>query len=111
MDFGKIEYEVYASDTERMKLHLTLVGLEDFDVLKSEGLAALRRRRLGRLTREALAQGWPLSYDELSMLLFTSVSTLKRDVVYIEKTGERVSLRGRKRRMANPVSMVVKGAC
>lgn len=95
-EFGKVEYSSGGVD-----LNLTIVGREDFQILKSEGLAGLRRRRLLRLTNEAVTQGALLGYGDLSCLLVSSVSTLKRDVSIIENAGISVILKGR-RRKSNP---------
>jgi hypothetical protein len=78
-------------------LRLTLVGDGDAETLKREGVSALRRKRLIRLASEAFEQGCPIGYRELSDLLFTSVSTLKRDVAYIEQRGGIVPIRGRRK--------------
>jgi hypothetical protein len=75
------------------RLRLTLVAASDAEVLRLEGLAALRRRRAVRLAVEAASQGVPLGHHELAGLLFTSVSTLKRDLRIIESEGVAVPLR------------------
>ncbi len=97
MDFGKIEYSVSNGGAGGATvLRLTLIGQGDDDVLKREGLAGLRRRRIIRLANEARLQGLLLAYEDLSALLFTSLATLKRDVRQIEQVGEQVPLRGRR---------------
>ncbi len=95
MEFGKIEYIILRHD----KFHhliLTLIGQGDRDVLKKHGLRELRLRRIVRLTEEAYEQGHLLSYEDLSRLLVTSISTLKRDIAYLEKKGHRIRLKGRR---------------
>jgi hypothetical protein len=104
MDFGKVEYIANVSgngsgnrsDKTRKTLKLTLVGQGDEEILRQEGLAALRRKRIIRLTREAMKQGVLFTYDDLSGLLLTSLATLKRDVCWIEKQGKTVHLKGRR---------------
>lgn len=106
MDFGRLEYRLDSHSGGRQKsLRLTLIGQGDNDTLLSEGLAALRRRRLLRITREAAQQGLMLGYEDLSALLVTSVSTLKRDIAHLERRGELVPLKGRRASMRQPRTM------
>lgn len=99
MDFGKIEYVVVRNGVgaSPKRLRLTLIGQGDDDILRAEGLAALRRKRIVRLTREAEKQGLVLSYRDLSGLLFTSLATVKRDVKHLEERGVIVPLKGRRK--------------
>jgi len=96
MDFGKIEYALSGSDGVK-SLRLTLVGQGDEEALCRAGLAGLRRKRILRLANEARIQGKLLGYDDLSVLLLTSLATLKRDVTKLEREGEFVPLRGRRK--------------
>ncbi len=91
-------YEARKASGGNGKLKLTLVGAGDAETLKSEGVGALRRKRLVRLAGEAVDQGCLISYKDLSSLLFTSISTLKRDVTQIERQGCGVPIRGRMKR-------------
>jgi hypothetical protein len=59
------------------------------------GVAELRRKRLSRILREALAQGARLSYRDLSIIMLTSKATLKRDVSHLREQGVEVPLGGR----------------
>ena len=89
---------VYESAKKRNgngRLRLTLVGAGDAEALKCGGVGSLRRTRLMRIALEAYDQGCPIGYKDLSSLLSSSVSTLKRDVAIIEKQGKAVPLRGR----------------
>jgi len=104
MDLGKVEYMAGG-----ISLSLTLVSPEDPGILKTEGLAGLRRKRLMRLANEAVAQGAMLGYDDLSCLLVSSLSTLKRDVAIIESAGISVILSGRRRKPSIPADGVVTG--
>jgi Fic family protein len=96
-EFGRIEY-ILRNGSKARKVLLTLIGQSDEDILKREGLRGLRLRRLVRLTREAEEQGSLLSYEDLSALLLTSISTLKRDIAYLERKGIRVPIKGRRKR-------------
>lgn len=105
MDFGKVEYIAATSGNgsykPRKALRLTLVGQGDEETLRHEGLAALRRKRIIRLTQEAMEQGVMFTYEDLSGLLLTSLATLKRDVHCLEKQGETVILKGRRKNCGN----------
>jgi hypothetical protein len=96
--FGKIVYEVSRPGNGGTAVHLTLVSHDDEETLRREGLAGLRRERILRLTREALRQQQVLGYEDLSQLLMTSVATLKRDISLMERDGQTVALRGRRRK-------------
>lgn len=101
MEFGKLEYTVVDEGGAEVSLRLTLVGQGDEELLVGSGLAALRRRRIQRLSKEALAQGAVLTYGDLSSLLLSSLATIKRDVRELEKDGPYIPLRGRKKRNGN----------
>jgi|GEM_PF-1208170 len=105
MEFGRIEYPLRNGSKVR-KVFLTLIGQSDDDVLKREGLRGLRLRRLVRLTHEAEEQGCLLSYEDLSALLVTSISTLKRDIVYLEKKGIIVPIKGRRKREKHSIQKI-----
>jgi hypothetical protein len=91
----KVIYQAAKDASGRQKLNLTLVGSGDVEVLKAEGVGTLRRRRLKRIAKEASEQGCPIGYSDISSLLFTSVSTLKRDINILEKEGDGIPIRGR----------------
>lgn len=66
---------------ERLKgLKFTYCCDNDLAILNSSGLAELRRQKALRLMAEAEKQGARLSYRDLSLILLTSKSTLKRDM-------------------------------
>lgn len=104
MDLGKLKYyiaaknkvKVEAEDVSAAKtLMLTLIDMSDEDILSSQGLSELRKKRIIRLTGEARKQGMLLSYEDLNALLLSSVSTLKRDVNSLKREGYVVPLRRR----------------
>lgn len=101
MDFGKLKYHVARNampqDNFMKTLMLTFIDNNDEDVLSSQGLSELRKKRIVRLTSEAQSQGILLSYDDLNALLLSSVSTIKRDVSSLEKQGYSIPLKGRRR--------------
>ncbi len=98
MEFGKLEYFVNGrGNGGTNRIRLTLVGQGDEDILRVEGIAGLRRRRIVRLTEEANKQGVLLGYEDLAGLLLVSMATLKRDVSSLESEGYKVLLRGRRK--------------
>lgn len=97
MDYGKIDYTCRANGSGDIVLRLTLIGQRDDDVISAQGIAALRQKRIVRLTREAEQQGCLLGYEDLQSLLLTSLSTIKRDVMYLESRNLRIPLRNRRK--------------
>ncbi|MDA8241059.1 MAG: DUF1670 domain-containing protein [Nitrospiraceae bacterium] len=105
MEFGKVEYRCVVQKNGKpffRTLHLTLIGLEDKKLLSKKGVRALRLNRIMRLTAEAMEQGCPLGYEDLSNLLMTSLATLKRDVTYLESQDTKVLIRGRRNGRKSP---------
>ncbi len=119
MEFGKIEYRLAGRGNGRSSvrtLHLTLIGLEDKGILARRGVKGLRLNRIMRLANEAMEQGCPLGYEDLSALLLTSLSTLKRDMAYLGSRGYDIPLRGRRqkngiRAAQNSAGFVVDEGC
>ncbi len=103
---GMINYDAVASTeppgkhirlTKKVNVTLRLIDLnEDLEVYVNYGLAGLRRHRLLRITKEAYDQGALLSYEDIAMILTTSSSTIKRDIVFLNKQGKMILTRGRK---------------
>lgn len=77
---GTITYYVRDGKNTLKGIKLTLCCEKDFEYLKSSGISMLRRLRLRRLLKEAMAQGANLSYRDLSLLLLASKATIKRDL-------------------------------
>lgn len=77
---GNLIYWVRESRETLRSLKLTVCGENDTDILNSQGLAELRRIKMQRLIDEARDQGAKLSYRDLTLIMLTSKSTLKRDV-------------------------------
>ncbi len=69
------------ADTDTVTVTLTLdAGAEDAAVKVALGTAGLRRKRILRLTEEALAQGGVLTQEDLARALQVSVRTIRRSV-------------------------------
>ncbi|MCK4416588.1 MAG: DUF1670 domain-containing protein [Candidatus Latescibacteria bacterium] len=79
--------------SQRVPVHLTMDTKEDVGRL-AEGVAVYRRGKLKRLTQEAYAQGALLTHEDLARLLCTSLSTIKRDIQFLQGQGEPIPTRG-----------------
>lgn len=82
------------SKCEKKFIFLHIHRDNDIKILKSKGIVYLRRERLIRLTREAQKQGALLTQEDLALLLCTSLSTIKRDIITLTKEGVVVPTRG-----------------
>jgi biotin operon repressor len=78
---------------KRVAIRLTLDCPDDLEALR-HGIAALRRSKTQRLTREAREQGALLTQEDLARLLCTSRSTIKRDIAQLRSEGVDVPTRG-----------------
>jgi hypothetical protein len=68
---------------------------DDLEVWHRQGQAALRRVLIQRLTEEAREQGGLLSQEDLALLLFCDVRTIRRDIRELrERHGIYVATRG-----------------
>ena len=100
---GKVRYRYMVRRSsnaccEYIVLNLTLITEDDERALESGGLRNLRLQRIMRLTREAFSQGALLGYEDLSILLLSSLATLKRDIIFLESRGTEIMLKGRRRK-------------
>lgn len=100
---GKITYHAYipkppSSSLRKKRVLLTLTSEDDGEILAREGLAFLRQARILRLCKEAYEQGALLSYEDLTSLLLTSLSTIKRDLRLVRKEGLSVPIYRKKQR-------------
>lgn len=105
LDLGRIRLLVVAAheppgktleECQKLPVVLTLdAARDDFDVRVQQGVTALRRTRIMRLTLEAREQGGLLSYEDLAFrLLNCGVRTLVRDVEHLRRQGLAVPTRG-----------------
>jgi biotin operon repressor len=78
---------------ERLAITLTLDHPDDIEALR-QGIAALRRSKIQRLTQEAREQDTLLTQEDLARLLCASRSTIKRDIAWLRKQGTDVPTRG-----------------
>jgi hypothetical protein len=72
---------------------------EDLDVYKKSGLRGLRHHKIVRITNEAIEQGGLLSYEDIAVILTTSVVTIKRDMSQMRRRGIILPSRGWRHQM------------
>jgi biotin operon repressor len=99
IEITAIEIEERAGKTiekmEKKKIRLTIDnGIEDIEIQKEYGRIELRRKKIIRLTEEALEQQTVLSQEDLLKILQVSIRTIKRDISAIRKEGIEVISRG-----------------
>jgi hypothetical protein len=87
----------------QVPINLTLDSPDDLQAMR-HGVAALRRSKIQRLTREAQDQGALLTQEDLARLLCASRSTVKRDIAYLRSEGIDVPTRGQMKDIGRGVS-------
>ena len=90
-------------ECKRVAVTLTLDNPDDLEAWR-QGVAALRRSKIQRLTREAQEQGALLSQEDLARLLCASRSTVKRDIARLPRVGLDVPTRGQIKDIGKGVS-------
>jgi len=91
------------AECERVPINLTIDSVGDLEALR-QGVAALRRSKIQRLTHEAQEQGALLTQEDLARLLCTSRSTIKRDIARLRAEGVSVPTRGQIKDIGKGVS-------
>jgi DNA-binding CsgD family transcriptional regulator len=83
------------SEQEMTRVELTLdKGVEDLDVLRREGAAALRQLKVLRITEEAWDQEGLLTQEDIGRILQVSERTIRSDIKDLIKDGNTVHTRG-----------------
>ena len=83
------------SEQEMVRVELTLDGgIEDLDVLRSQGARALRQLKILRLTEETYHQKGLLTQEDLGRLLQVSSRTIRSDIADLLADGNTVHTRG-----------------
>ena len=83
------------SEQDMVRVELTLDGgIEDLDVLRTQGARALRQLKILRLTEEAFEQGGLLTQEDLGRLLQVSSRTIRTDISELVADGNFVHTRG-----------------
>jgi Protein of unknown function (DUF1670) len=110
---GELVYLAVASDEppgkpiiacRKVQVALELASGEDREVLRDNGLAAMRRQRLARLARQAQVQGGLLTVEDLAYLTCSSTATVKRDLAACRAKEVAVPTRGQIRDIGPGVS-------
>jgi biotin operon repressor len=83
------------AEQDMVRVELTLDGgIEDLDVLRTQGCRALRQLKILRLTDEAYSQKGLLTQEDLGRLLQVSSRTIRSDIVELIADGNTVHTRG-----------------
>ena len=90
-------------ESQRVAITLTVDSADDVAALQ-EGVGALRRLKIQRLTQEAREQGALLTQEDLARLLCASRSTIKRDIAQLRLEGLDVPTRGQIKDIGRGVS-------
>ncbi|MFQ5641811.1 MAG: DUF1670 domain-containing protein [bacterium] len=82
-------------EQEMVEVDVTLDGgVEDLDVLRTQGPKALRQLKILRLTEEAHAQNGSLTQEDLGRILQVSARTIRSDIAELVRDGNIVHTRG-----------------
>ena len=82
-------------ETDKVSVVLTIDnGPDDAEIQIEQGKAALRRKRIRRLQKEAMEQGGVLTQNDLAQLLNVNVRTIRRDIQALNANGHPVTTRG-----------------
>ena len=82
------------SEIKTVPVHLTFHDRTDMEILSAEGTAGLWKRKILRMSFEALEQGGLLTQEDLAVLLCSSRRTIKRDVKELKQQGIDIPTRG-----------------
>ena len=83
------------SEQEMVRVELTLDGgIEDLDVLRTQGPKALRQLKIMRLSEEAYRQNGLLTQEDLGRLLQVSSRTIRSDIAELVADGNTIHTRG-----------------
>jgi hypothetical protein len=80
-------------DCEYVMVRLTLFARSDIDFQQQHGMSALKKLILHRITEEADAQGGPLTYEDLSRLLFADRKTIRQYIQDLRAEKQRIVTR------------------
>lgn len=80
-------------DCQYEMVRLTLFTLSDLDFQQRHNMKELKKRILERITEEADAQGGPLTYEDLSRLLFADRKTISQYIQELRSKGKRIVTR------------------
>jgi len=91
-------------EMEKGRVILTLYHPNDHDVLREQGIKALRQCKIMRMTIEAKDQGDFLTQEDLALLLCCTVRTIRNDIRELRDKGITVPTRGQMKDIGKGVS-------
>jgi DNA-binding Lrp family transcriptional regulator len=92
-------------EQEMVEVELTLDGgIEDLDVLRTQGSKALRQLKILRLTEEAYYQEGLLTQEDIGRLLQVSSRTVREDLRELQKDENLVRTRGNEQDIGRGIS-------
>lgn len=92
-------------EQEKIKVEITLDGgIEDIDVLRTQGSKALRQLKVLRITEEAYHQGGLLTQEDIGRILQVSSRTVREDIGELQKDGNLVRTRGNEHDIGRGIS-------
>ena len=91
-------------EMRKVQVRLTLFHPDDITTLRQEGVAAVRKKRIMRITCEAKDQGGYLTQEDLAILLGNSPRTIRYDIKEIRNDGIDVPTRGQMKDIGKGVS-------
>ena len=95
-------------EMRKVQVRLTLFHPDDITTLRQEGVAAVRKRRIMRITCEAKEQGGYLTQEDLAILVGNSPRTIRNDIKEIRNNGIEIPTRGQMKDIGKGVSHKVK---
>ena len=91
-------------EMRKVQVRLTLFHPDEIITLRQEGVAAVRKKRIMRITCEAKEQGGYLTQEDLAILLGNSPRTIRYDIKEIRNDGIDVPTRGQMKDIGKGVS-------
>lgn len=92
-------------EQEKIKVEITLDGgIEDLDVLRTQGSKALRQLKVLRITEETYHQGGLLTQEDIGRILQVSSRTVREDIRELQKDGNLVRTRGNEHDIGRGIS-------
>ena len=91
-------------EMKKIQTRLTLFHPNDISVLRQECVAAVRKKRIMRITHEAKEQGGYLTQEDLAILICNSPRTIRYDIKEIRQEGIDVPTRGQMKNLGKGVS-------
>jgi len=92
------------AEMEKGRTKLTLFHPDDLDVLRTQGIKALRQNKIMRMTIESKDQGYYLTQEDLALLLCSTPRTIRNDIMELRGKGIAIPTRGQMKDIGKGVS-------